>query len=259
MWRRAGRASSATISGSTSTCRHIYTVSEVILRWETAFGADYQVQVSTTHRAGRRSRTVTGGNGGVDDLTGLSGTGRYVRILGTRRGTRGYRSCSLEVYGNEVGSARRMTWRSINPRSPAAWPSRRPPRQLAKAVDGDPSTRWSSAFSDPQWIYVDVGQQTCFHAASGSCGRRRTPPISNSALGRRDELEDRRQRDRQHQHTNDVPMSGTGRYVRMYGDAARYRVGLFALLFEVFGSPGSTDGFRTTEPFRPSSVRRGGS
>ena len=71
----------------------IYTVNEVILRWETAFGADYQVQVSDDASTWKTIRTVTGGNGGVDDLTGLSGTGRYVRILGTRRGTEwGYRS-----------------------------------------------------------------------------------------------------------------------------------------------------------------------
>src|SRR5439155_4847376 len=25
------------------------------------------------------------------------------------------------------------------------------------AVDGNTATRWSSAFSDPQWIYVDLG------------------------------------------------------------------------------------------------------
>jgi hypothetical protein len=28
------------------------------------------------------------------------------------------------------------------------------------AVDGDPGTRWSSAFSDPQWIRVDLGPET---------------------------------------------------------------------------------------------------
>ncbi|MHC4111490.1 MAG: cellulase family glycosylhydrolase [Planctomycetota bacterium] len=28
-----------------------------------------------------------------------------------------------------------------------------------KAVDGSGSTRWSSQFSDPQWIYVDLGEQ----------------------------------------------------------------------------------------------------
>ena len=29
----------------------------------------------------------------------------------------------------------------------------------ANAVDGKPDTRWSSAFSDPQWITVDLGKQ----------------------------------------------------------------------------------------------------
>jgi beta-glucosidase len=32
-----------------------------------------------------------------------------------------------------------------------------PGLEASKAVDGDMGTRWSSAFSDPQWIYVDLG------------------------------------------------------------------------------------------------------
>ncbi|WP_161790156.1 discoidin domain-containing protein, partial [Streptacidiphilus carbonis] len=28
------------------------------------------------------------------------------------------------------------------------------------AVDGDTGTRWSSAFSDPQWIQVDLGAES---------------------------------------------------------------------------------------------------
>jgi len=31
--------------------------------------------------------------------------------------------------------------------------------ESAYAVDGSDSTRWSSQFSDPQWIYVDLGEQ----------------------------------------------------------------------------------------------------
>jgi hypothetical protein len=27
----------------------------------------------------------------------------------------------------------------------------------SSAVDGNPGTRWSSAFSDPQWLQVDLG------------------------------------------------------------------------------------------------------
>jgi len=29
-----------------------------------------------------------------------------------------------------------------------------------KAVDGNTATRWASVYSDPQWIYVDLGIET---------------------------------------------------------------------------------------------------
>jgi len=35
-----------------------------------------------------------------------------------------------------------------------------PQYAASNAVDGDPTTRWSSQFSDPQWIYVDLGRET---------------------------------------------------------------------------------------------------
>jgi F5/8 type C domain-containing protein/phospholipase D-like protein len=77
-----------------------YSLSEVILHWETAFGADYQVQVSNDASTWTTIRSVTNGDGGIDDLTSLSGTGRYVRIFGTRRGTQwGYSLWELDVRG----------------------------------------------------------------------------------------------------------------------------------------------------------------
>ncbi len=54
----------------------IYAVQEVILRWETAFGAAYQVQVSDDASSWQDDPGCDGRCGGVDDLTGLSGTGR---------------------------------------------------------------------------------------------------------------------------------------------------------------------------------------
>ncbi|MEU1588332.1 carbohydrate-binding protein [Micromonospora sp. NPDC005710] len=44
-----------------------------------------------------------GGDGGVDDLTGLSGSGRYIRLLGTTRGT-GYDHSlwELEAYSSRT-------------------------------------------------------------------------------------------------------------------------------------------------------------
>jgi beta-glucanase (GH16 family) len=75
-----------------------YALSRVVLRWEAAYGRAYQVQVSSNATTWTTIKTVTGGDGGVDDLA-VSGTGRYVRILGTERATPyGYSLFELEVY-----------------------------------------------------------------------------------------------------------------------------------------------------------------
>ncbi|MEK8104777.1 discoidin domain-containing protein [Micromonospora sp. M12] len=60
-----------------------YSINQVKLTWEAAYGSGYQIQTSPDGVTFTTIRTVTGGDGGVDDLTGLSGSGRYVRLLGT--------------------------------------------------------------------------------------------------------------------------------------------------------------------------------
>ena len=48
---------------------------------------------------GSTFQSTTTGNGGIDDLTGLSGSGRYVRVYGTVRATQyGYSLWDFEVY-----------------------------------------------------------------------------------------------------------------------------------------------------------------
>src|SRR5262249_18066077 len=131
--------------------KDVYTVSEVILRWETAFGADYQVQVSDDATTWTTILTVTGGDGDVDDLTGLAGTGRSVRILGTRRGCQwGYSLWSFEVYGNLVRSTSATDLAAHRPATASSRAFDSPTFDPSKAVDGDPDTRWSSEFSDSQ-------------------------------------------------------------------------------------------------------------
>jgi len=133
-----------------------YSVSEIILRWEAAFGADYQVQTSDDAVAWTTIRTITGGDGGIDDLTDLAGFGRYVRILGTRRGTEwGYSLWSFEVYGDPAA----VSFNRALSRPAVSSSDFSSSFTAALAVDGDMSTRWSSQFSDPQWIYVDLGQR----------------------------------------------------------------------------------------------------
>jgi hypothetical protein len=66
--------------------------------WEAAYGKSYEVQTSDDGSTWSTVMTVTGGNGGVDDLD-VAGSGRYVRLNLTERGTEwGYSLFELGVY-----------------------------------------------------------------------------------------------------------------------------------------------------------------
>ncbi len=76
-----------------------HTISRVRLNWETAYARAYRVQTSPDGSAWTDVYSTSAGDGGVDDLT-VSGTGRYLRVYGTARGTEwGYSLWELEVYG----------------------------------------------------------------------------------------------------------------------------------------------------------------
>jgi hypothetical protein len=75
-------------------------IDRVILRWETAFARAYQIQMSNDATAWTTVYSTTDGDGGVDDLA-VTGIGRFVRMLGTQRGTVwGYSLFEFEVYGS---------------------------------------------------------------------------------------------------------------------------------------------------------------
>jgi beta-glucosidase-like glycosyl hydrolase len=75
-------------------------ITHVKLTWETAYASGYQVQVSNDAATWTSIYSTTTGTGGVNDLTGLKGYGRYVRMYGTARGTGyGYSLFEFEVYG----------------------------------------------------------------------------------------------------------------------------------------------------------------
>lgn len=82
-----------------------YDLSEVKITWETAYATAYQVQVSADANTWTTIKTVSGNTTTTNDLTGLSGTGRYVRIYATARATAyGYSIFELEVYGTAAQS-----------------------------------------------------------------------------------------------------------------------------------------------------------
>ncbi|MFJ8095975.1 discoidin domain-containing protein [Streptomyces griseofuscus] len=75
-------------------------LSRVVLTWETAYGKDYEIQASDNGIDWHVLKTVTGGDGGTDDLA-VSGTGRYVRMQGqTRSSGYGYSLWEFQVYGS---------------------------------------------------------------------------------------------------------------------------------------------------------------
>ena len=80
-----------------------YAVHRVQLTWDASCATAYQVQTSPDHVTWTNIYTATAGKGGVENLTGLSGTGRYVRMNGTKRcrsdSTKGYSLQEFAVYG----------------------------------------------------------------------------------------------------------------------------------------------------------------
>jgi chitosanase len=75
-------------------------ITRVRLGWEAAYAASYAVQTSVDGASWADVYTTRAGNGGTDDLRRLDGTGRYLRVLGTRRGTPyGYSLWEVQVFG----------------------------------------------------------------------------------------------------------------------------------------------------------------
>ncbi|GLW63686.1 hypothetical protein Arub01_19300 [Actinomadura rubrobrunea] len=193
-------------------------ISRVVLRWEAAYGKAFKIQVSADGSTWTDVYSTTSGTGGTQTLD-VSGTGRYVRVYGTARGTgHGYSLWEFQVYGEMSGAACGTANAALNrPATASSVESDAYP--AAAAVDGDTGTRWSSQFSDPQWIQVDLGSTqsickvvltweaayaTAFQVQVSTDGSSWTPIYSTSTgTG----------------GTQTLDVSGTGRYLRVHGTA----------------------------------------
>lgn len=80
----------------------VATINKVELLWETAYASNYQIQLSNDAINWNTIYTETNGNGGLDILN-VNGSGRYIRMLGTSRGTAwGYSIYEFRVYSGDV-------------------------------------------------------------------------------------------------------------------------------------------------------------
>src|SRR5260370_722109 len=60
-------------------------VCQVTIMWETAAAQSFQIQMSPDASTWTTIYTTTTGTGGTQNLTGLAGSGRYIRMYGTLR------------------------------------------------------------------------------------------------------------------------------------------------------------------------------
>src|SRR5258706_4351316 len=113
-----------------------YTLSSVILRWESAYATAFLVQTSPDAATWTSIYSTTTGTGGVQTLT-VSGSGRYVRMNGTARATiYGYSLWEFEVYGTSGGAT---TTPTVTNTTPAATTT--PPRTNTPTGPPPPPTR----------------------------------------------------------------------------------------------------------------------
>lgn len=87
-----------------------YRLNRFSIVWENAYGRDYQIQVSPDNVTWTTAVTITGNTDLHNNHPNLNVTGRYVKVLGTARGTiYGYSIRELEAYGSVVTATHSAT------------------------------------------------------------------------------------------------------------------------------------------------------
>jgi hypothetical protein len=116
-----------------------------------------------------------------------------------------------------------------------------------KAVDGNMTTRWSSQFSSPQWIYVDLGATYSINRVvlkwEVAYGRSYQIQTSSNAITWTNIFSTTTGDG----GTDDVSVSGTGRYIRMYGTSRGTTYGYSLWEFEVYGNASAARSASLTE------------
>ncbi|GAB3406482.1 discoidin domain-containing protein [Flindersiella endophytica] len=253
----AGTPASAAFDGSTSTrwssqfsdpqwlqvdLGGTATIEQVVLSWEAAYATGFRIEVSANGSAWTPVHSTTSGTGGTQTLA-VSGSGRYVRMYGTARATGwGYSLWELQVYGTLGTTPGGTPISEFRPVAASSWEGGNAP---AAALDGRTTTRWSSQFSDPQWIRVDLGGTaaitgvTLSWEAAYATGYRievsadgsTWTSIYSTTTGRGG--------------VETLAVAGAGRYVRMYGTARATGYGYSLWELQVFGT---VDTSSTTPP-----------
>ncbi len=233
-----------------------YNITSVKITWENAYGKNYNIDISNDATNWTTIKSITD-NSSLTNNNSVSGTARYVRIYGTQRGTiYGYSIYELEIYGSSgstqsSGSSGSSTNNTNSLTTNLQNLALNKPVKVSSvetgtsysgnlAVDGNYKSRWSSDHSDPQWIYVDLGGQYNITSVKitweNAYGKNYNIDISNDATNWTTikSITDNSSL------TNNNSVSGTARYVRIYGTQRGTIYGYSIYELEIYGSSGST-------------------
>ncbi|MFD7731512.1 discoidin domain-containing protein [Kitasatospora phosalacinea] len=216
-------------------------LSQVVLRWETAYAKAYQVQVSADGANWTSVYSTTTGTGGTETLN-VTGTGRYVRVYGTQRATAyGYSLWEFQVYGAATAPSSCGASNAAQGRPATASSAENAGTPASAAVDGNAGTRWSSAFGDPQWIQVDLGsvQSLCRVQLQWETAAAKAYQLQTSADGAN--WTSVYSTTTGTGGTETLNVTGTGRYVRVYGTARTTAYGYSLWEFQVFTTGGGSN------------------
>jgi hypothetical protein len=304
-----------------------YNIQKVRIHWEAAYARNFQIQVSDDATNWTTIHSVTGNDRTFSQLDDLSGSGRYVRMLGTARAIQaGYSIYEMQVHGSDVENNPPMV-RLTSPNyrdlftAPATinitaeasdsdghitkvefysndnklaeatsapytytWSNVPTGNYLIKAVaydnmgasnfaisdvsvlpgnnfnlalnkpavasssenhsfpasnafDGNFGSRWSSTFSNNQWIYVDLQKVYDINQVKitweAAYGRDYDIQVSNDAVNWSNIREVRGNTSLVNDWTG---ITGTGRYVRMFGITRAIQAGFSIFEMEVYGA-----------------------
>ncbi len=213
-------------------------ICQVSLDWETAFASAFQIQTSNDNATWTTIFSTTTGTGGNQTLS-VTGSGRYIRMFGTTRATQfGYSLWEFGVFGTASSTCGTTNIALNRPTTASSLENATFP--AANATDGNTGTRWSSAFSDPQWLEVDLGstQSVCqvsldWEAAFATAFQIQTSndnatwtTIFSTTTGTGG--------------IQTLNVTGSGRYIRMLGTTRGTAFGYSLWEFSVFASGSST-------------------
>ncbi|MFI5758547.1 discoidin domain-containing protein [Streptomyces sp. NPDC051569] len=216
-------------------------LTQVALNWETAYAKAFQIQTSTDGTNWTSVYSTTTGPGGNQTLT-VTGSGRYVRVYTTQRATQyGVSLWEFQVYGNSgaTGGGCSQTNAALNQPATAS-STENAGSPASAAVDGNAGTRWSSAAADPQWLQVDLGstQSVCGVQLSWEAAYAKAYQIQTSTDGTN--WTSVYSTTTGPGATEVITLTGSGRYVRMYGTQRATAFGYSLWEFQVFTTGGGT-------------------